>query len=180
METKSKIIADKEMFWGLMPLMSKFPTIHNKLSADFKLLVKITEEQINDTEKFQTLCRACLRNLFSVIEADIFYFNLFDSYENYDDRHPFIDRFKKTFKQICKTWDNKDLQQEYFSSKLENLAQLKALRDQLTHPKEKGDIIEPSSDDFKKIKNAFEDYENFILAIMSNFFFTLEPSTEKI
>src|SRR6266478_3722233 len=112
METRSKIFTDEKQFWELMPFISKFPPIHNKLSADFKLLIQITEEQINDTAKFQTLCRACLRNLFSIIEADIFYFNLFDKYDNYDDKHHFTDKFKKTFKQICKTWNREDLQKE--------------------------------------------------------------------
>ena len=180
MEPKSKIITDKDQFLVLMPLMAKFPKIHNNLKSDFDLLIEITEQQKTDTSQFRTLCRACLSNLFSVIEADIFYFNLFDKYDEYYDKHHFLDKFKNTYKQICKTWDREDLQKEYFSSKLEDLKALKTLRDKLLHPKEIEDLIEPSFDDFEKIKHVFQDYEKFFLTIMSNFFFNIQIPFDEI
>lgn len=118
------------------------------------------------------LCRTCIRNLFSLIEADIYYYNLFDSYPDYDDKHKFFDRFKKTFKQICKTWNREKLQEEYFQSKLSDLKEVKDLRDKLTHPKEIDHIINPTEEVFNKVKTVFNDYDNFISTIMSNFFFS--------
>lgn len=172
MDTKDKFIPDQNQFWALLPLIRNFPRIHNKLKADFQNLMEVTENHKSDTPEFKTLCRACLKNLFSLIEADIFYYNLFDKYKEYDDRHNFLDRFKKTFKQICKTWDREDLQKEYFDSKLSILKELKTIRDRLTHPKEIEDIWEPNDQDFFKVKTAFKDYDNLISTIMSNFFFS--------
>ena len=172
METNDKFIADQNEFWKLFPLISKFPRLHNTIKDDFVLLLKLTEEFKADTEKFEMLCRTCIKNLFSLIEADIYYYNLFDSYENYNDRDKFFDKFKKTFKQICKTWNRQELQQIHFTSKLADLKELKGLRDKLTHPKEIEHIVKPTVDTFNKVTKVFNDYDIFVLTIMSNFFFS--------
>ena len=172
METNDKFIPDQNEFWAMLPIVSKFPRIHNKIKSDFKILLEITELHKDDTEKFQTLCRACIKSLFSLIEADIYYYNLFDCYKDYDDRDRFFVRFKKTFKQICKTWNKEALQNEYFQTKLEDLKELKGIRDSLTHPKEIEHIIEPTDEILNKVKNVFADYDIFISTIMSNFFFS--------
>lgn len=170
--TNDKFIPDENDFWKLMPIISKFPRLHNKIKADFVLLLELTEQSKNDTAKFEMLCRTSIKNLFSLIEADIYYYNLFDSYQDYDDRDKFFDKFKKTFKQICKTWNRQELQQEYFAAKLGDLKELKELRDKLTHPKEVEDIIQASDNTFNKVTKVFTDYDTFFSAIMSNFFFS--------
>jgi hypothetical protein len=170
MDTHDKYIPDQKDFWSLVPLIVTFPKVHNTIKADFKILLEITELSKDDTIKFQTLCRSCIKSLFSLIEADIYYYNLFDAYDGYNDKHGFFDRFKKTFKQICKTWNRHELQQEYFRTKLEDLKELKVIRDRLIHPKKFEDIVEPTPDLFEKVNVVFNDYDAFILEIMSNFF----------
>ncbi|WP_114789956.1 hypothetical protein U0035_11575 [Niabella yanshanensis] len=170
METNDKFIPDEKEFWKLLPLLSKFPRLHNTIKKDFELLLKLTEESECNPENFAMLCRTSIRNLFSLIEADLYYYNLFDSYEGYDDGHKFFDKFKKTFKQICKTWNRQELQEKYFSSKLAELKELKYLRDKLTHPKEIEHIIAPTKDTFIKVKKVYNDYDVFISTIMGNFF----------
>jgi hypothetical protein len=180
MDTKSKFISDEKEFFALIPIVKTFPLIHNKLKADFLSLLELTEIHRSETKYFQTLCRACIKNLFSVIGADIFYYNLFDKYEGYDDQHRFIDKFKMTFKQICKTWDREELQKEYFSTKLQSLKELRVLRNNLAHPKELKDVIDPTKEELAKIKKAFQEYDNFITTLMSNFFIETNLPYEKI
>lgn len=168
---KSKKVENMKQLEKLYPILYRFPTIHNNLTNDFDKLIDTTEKNV-DNENYSTLIRACLLYLFSVIEADIYYFNLLDKYDKYDDRHKFINKFKKTFKQVCKTWGWEELQQEYYDTKIEALSQIRTLRDKLTHPKEIEDFIEPSKDDFEKIKSVYLDYNNFLLTLMSDFTFS--------
>ena len=172
--THDKFISDSNEFWKLFSIIQKFPPLHNTIKADFKTLLDLTEFHKNDEAKFKMLCRTCIRNLFSLIEADIYYYNLFDSYQDYADRHKFFDKFKKTFKQICKTWNKEKLQEEYFQTKLNDLKEIKDFRDKLTHPKEIKHIIVPTEDIFNKVKKVFNDYDTFISTIMSNFFFSTQ------
>ncbi len=172
MDTNDKFIPDQNEFWALMPIIRKFPRLHNTIKGDFVLLLELTEQNINDEAKFDMLCRTCIKNLFSLIEADIYYYNLFDSYQDYDDRDRFFDKFKKTFKQICKTWKREKLQEEYFQAKLADLKEIKDLRDKLTHPKEIEHIIKPTEETLNKVKKVYSDYDTFITTIMSNFFFS--------
>jgi hypothetical protein len=180
METNDKFISDENEFLALLPLVSKFPRIHNAIKSDFKVLLEITESHKNDPNKYSALGRVCIRNLFSLIEADIYYYNLFDSYPGYEDRHGFFVRFKKTFKQICKTWNREVLQQEYFQTKLSELKELKEIRDKLTHPKQPEDIIQITEPLFIKVKRVFSDYDSFITTIMSNFFISTTIPIERI
>jgi hypothetical protein len=172
MDTDGKFIEDPNELLALLPLVSKFPRLHNAIKADFKLLLEITEQSKIDPPKFEMLCRTCIKNFFALIEADIHYYNLFDKYPDYNDSHRFIDKFKNTFKQICKTWNREELQQKYFQTKLADLIQLKDLRDKLTHPKEIDHIIKPTEETFLKLKKAFNDYDTFFSTLMSNFFFS--------
>ncbi len=171
METNDKFISDPNEFRKLLQLIQKFPRLHNTIRDDFLLLLKMTEELKADTEKFETLCRTCIKSLFSLIEADIYYYNLFDAYVGYSDKENFFDKFKKTFKQICTTWNRQELQQNYFTTKLADLKELRSLRDKLIHPKAIEHIIKPTPDTFHKVTKVFNDYDTFISTIMSNFFF---------
>jgi len=65
--------------------MGNFQTIHNVIRPDFKLLLRITEEQKSNEENFDALYRACLTRLFTLIEAEIFDLNQLDMYADYDE-----------------------------------------------------------------------------------------------
>lgn len=152
-------------------IMGKFQTIHNIIRPDFLVLLSITEEQKSDEKEFDALYRACLTRIFTLIEADIYGLNQLDMYESYDDKKDrFIEKFKETYKQICKTWNKVELQKKYFDSKLQGLIELKKKRDDLVHPKELEHIHKASDKDFQILKTVFEDYDKFINDLMNGFF----------
>jgi hypothetical protein len=92
-------------------------------------------------------------------------------YDGYDDKKDrLIEKFKETFKQICKTWNKEDLQKKYFDTNLQGLIDLKKKRDDLVHPNKIADIHKASENDFETLKKAFEDYDKFINDLMNNFF----------
>jgi hypothetical protein len=152
-------------------VMVKFQRIHNIIRPDFLALIKLTEEQRSDEKNFDALYRACLTRFFTLIEADIYGLNQLDMYEGYDDKKDrFMEKFKETYKQICKTWNKEELQKKYFDTKLERLKELKRKRDDLVHPKEIEHIHKASETDFQVLKTTFDDYDNFINDLMNDFF----------
>jgi hypothetical protein len=169
METKSKRVS-LEDFIPKVRQMTTFQKMHNTLYKDYATLLEITDSLKADQEKYATLGRTCIRNILSLMESDIFYFNLVDPYKNYEDRHAFVSKFKSTFKQICTTWQWTDVRKEYNDTKLKTLLEVKELRDRLVHPKQPTDIVEIDEAVMKKVREAFEDYETFIRKLMSNFF----------
>jgi len=152
-------------------VMGKFQEIHNIIRPDFLVLLNITEEQKSNEEKFDAMYRACLTRFFTLIEADIYGLNQLDMYDGYDDKKDrFIEKFKETFKQICKTWNKDEIRKKYFDSKLQGLIELKEKRDNLVHPKEVEHIHKSSDTDFQTLKNVFEDYDRFVNDLMTDFF----------
>ena len=152
-------------------IMGKFQKIHNIIRLDFLVLLKITEEQKSNETDFDALYRACLTRLFTLIEADIYGLNQLDMYDGYDDKKDrFIEKFKESYKRICKTWNKEELQKIYFDSKLQGLIELKKKRDDLVHPKEVEHIHKASDKDFQTLKAAFDNYDKFINDLMNDFF----------
>lgn len=162
-----------EMFRAVKE-MGKFQKIHNVIRDDYKNLLDITEKNIDSITYFDALYRASLRSLFSLIEADIHSLNQLEEYENYDDKDSFIDRFKRTFKQVAKTWNKEDIQIQYFDSKFKELKKLKTMRDQLIHPKELDHIHSASNQKFTQLLQVFNDYDKFTQDLMNNFFVSTE------
>jgi hypothetical protein len=171
-------MSDHKKEYGNLPemlkavqIMDKFQDIHNIIRPDFLVLLRITEEQKSNQEYFDALYRACLTRFFTLIEADIYGLNQLDMYDGYDDKKDrFIEKFKETFKQICKTWNKDEHRKTYFDSKLQGLIELKVKRDNLVHPKEVEHIHKSSDRDFQTLKKVFEDYDKFINDLMNDFF----------
>ena len=151
-------------------VMRKFQTIHNVIRKDYKELLRITEAYQADQVAFDALYRASLRSLFSLIEADIAGLNALDQYPDYDDRDSLIPKLKKTYKQIAKTWQKEPIQKKYFDTKLNALLTLKTKRDELVHPKEHVHIHVASAGAFMELKQVFNDYDSFVIELMTNFF----------
>ena len=136
---------------------------------------EITELHKKDQEKLMTLFRASLKGFFSLIESDIYGLNKLDAYEGYDDHiGSFEFKFKKTFKQVCKTWNKKEIIQLYLDSKYGKLKSLKQKRNNLVHPKEVPDILIASEEGLNDIKECFNDYTKMLHSIMNNFFISIE------
>jgi hypothetical protein len=167
----SKEYKDFESMLLATQAMAKFQSIHNIIRKDYLELLRITaDHQANEIE-FDALYRASLTRLFSLIEADIYGLNLLDPFEGYNDKKIiFIERFKATYKQICKTWKKENLQKVYFDTKLQALKDLKKKRDELIHPKEMEHIHKGTTKDFQALQGVFNDYDKFINDLMNDFF----------
>ena len=172
-ENHEKIYEDKDAFLKAGVTMQKYQKIHNIIRKDYMVLLKVTEGHKSETTEFDSLYRACLKSLFSIIEADIYGLNNLDEYENYSDRDSLETKFKKTFKQVCRTWKKTELQKKYFDEKYGGLRELKKKRDELIHPKKIEHLHGASNVEFEKLRTVFNDYDLFINSLMDNFFITV-------
>ena len=169
-EYPTKYYDNLKEFQKAQQIFFNYQKTHNIIRNDYVNLIELTSDSQNDQKKFNSLYRACLRELFSLIESDLYNLNRLDYYKGYNDKDKFIIKFKKTFKQICKTWGKTDIQKTYFDKKLENLKKIKRERDRITHPKRPKDFKITTFEDFNNFKRAFNDYDDFINVIMDGFF----------
>lgn len=170
MSEHKKEYKDLTDMFEAVQVMTIFQRVHNIIRPDFLELLRLTGELKGDEKSFNALYRACLTRFFTLIEADIYGFNKLDMYDGYDDKNDrFIEKFKETFKQICKTWNKEELRKKYFDSKIRGLIDLKTKRDDLVHPKKIEDIHKASDEDFQELKSVFEGYDKFINDLMNNF-----------
>ena len=176
MSEHSKSFKDKEEFRKANFALTEFQRRHNIIRKDYELLLEITDSYQDENKKFDALYRASLKGFLSLIESDIFGLNHIDTYEGYSDRQSFEDKFKKTFKRVCQTWNKNEIIQQYLDSKYGLLKSIKSKRDKLIHPKTTEDIVIASSKDFLELKTAFEDYTKLLHSIMDNFFISIEIS----
>ena len=174
MSEHSKTYTDKAEYRNAFHSFTDYQKRHNIIRKDFELLLDITEKNRKDSEKFNTLYRACLKGILSLIESDIFGLNQLDKYDGYNDNHCFDDKFKKTFKQICKTWDKKEIIQLYLDTKYGELKKIKTKRDKLIHPKTTMDIPSASDSEFMEMKNNFYAYTKMLHSLMNDFFIGIQ------
>lgn len=173
MSEHSKKYTNKEEFRKANFALIKYQKRHNIIRKDFELLLKITIENQEKPERFNTLYRACIKGILSLIESDIFGLNEVDIYEGYDDKHCFEDKFKRTFKQVCKTWNKSEIIQKYLDEKYGALKKVKSKRDKLIHPKNTEDIAIASISGYNELKDVFFDYTKMLHAIMDDFYINI-------
>lgn len=170
MSRHTKTYLTMEEMLNASKAMTSFQVIHNSIRLDYSELLRITETFIADQVSFDSLYRASLRSLLSIIEADIHGLNQLDQYEGYDDlKQSFIDKFKFTYKQIATTWNKIEVYNRYADSKITALKILKKKRDELVHPKETEHLHSASVKDFNDLKDGFESYNSFVNELMTDF-----------
>ncbi len=174
MGNQKKKHTDNSEFLKTRIAMSEFQKIHNIIRKDYIELINVTEKHKSIKKEFDSLYRACLKGLFSIIEADIFGLNNLDKYEGYSDKHSFEEKFKKTFKQVCKTWNKAELQKKYFDGKYRKMKELKQKRDELIHPKKIEHLHEANESEFEILKDVFNDYNLFINSLMDDFYISMD------
>ena len=170
----TKQYSDFSEFFKANIAMRKYQKIHNIIRKDYIELLTLTEKHKEVKVEFDALYRACLKSLFSIIEADIYGLNNLEKYEKYSDKDSFEVKFKKTFIKICETWNKPEIRKKYFDTKYVELKKLRRKRDELIHPKESEHIHAANESDFNTLKIVFNDYDNFINDLMNNFFIGVE------
>jgi hypothetical protein len=174
MSEYSKEFVDKERFQKALQSSIDYQKRHNIIREDYKQLLEITEGFRNNEKMFNSTYRAALKGFLSLIESDIYGLNQLDPYKGYNDRHSFEDKFKKTFKKFFIEAGKEDNLKEFLDSKYEDLKRIKLKRDKLIHPKSVEDIVVASTDEFFILKNAFNDYTDFLHFLMTDFFITIK------
>ncbi len=170
MEHPTKYYEDFEEFKKAQMILKNYQKTHNIIRKDYLNLLEITIESEDNQRSFNTLYRACLRELFSLIESDLYNLNGLDKYDGYSDYDTFMFKFKKTLKQVCSTWQKEEVQRDYFSKNLEKLRNIKKLRDKITHPKDSENFKDATIEDVKLIKEVFSNYSLLIQKLMDGFF----------
>ena len=74
MESKhsTKYYDNLDEFRQAQQVLYNYQKTHNIIRNDYLNLIELTLESQNDQKAFNTLYRACLRELFSLIESDLF------------------------------------------------------------------------------------------------------------
>lgn len=170
MERATKFYDTKEEFDKAQIILHNYQTTHNIIRNDYLELLKLTDSLTENQNQFNALYRACLRELFSLIESDLFGLNQLDKYNGYRDQDKFIQKFRKTFEQISRTWQKDDLRHAYFVAKFDNLLSIKKERDSTTHPKKPQDFKQVTKVDLEKLTEVFKNYDDFINSLMNGFF----------
>lgn len=89
MSNHKKIFNNYSDFHYAVGAMKEFQKIHNIIRKDYIELLNLTEKYILEQKIFNSLYRASLKSLFSLIEADIFGLNNIDKYDDYSDKDHF-------------------------------------------------------------------------------------------
>lgn len=144
----------------------EFQALHYELRKDFGELYKITAISINNGNDCPELIRACLREFFSLIEADVFFLNYIDSYDEYDDHDSFVKKFKKTYTYHCKKHDRYHLYKDLVEKHFGTFKDLKRKRDLITHPKSAEDL-KVDNELFVKTYTMFKTYVDFVANLMN-------------
>src|SRR5690349_16834024 len=85
--------------------MRIFQLVHNELRKDFEAIYELAKNKIDDIEVAKPLIRGCIKELFSLIEADIYLLNQFNPYLGYNEKDSFTKKFKKTYKHHGRTFN---------------------------------------------------------------------------
>jgi len=78
-EHPTKYYDNLNKFQEANQILNNYQKTHNIIRNDYINLIELTFESHNDQKVFNTLYRACLRELFSLIESDLFNLNRRDS-----------------------------------------------------------------------------------------------------
>jgi len=160
---------DPKDFESTFNNMRTFQLVHNELKKDFELICELAKNKIEDIEIAKPLIRGCIKELFSLIEADIYLLNQFNPYLGYNDRDDFTKKFKKTFKHHAITFKKQGKNLKFNSSHFKLLLIQKNKRDQVTHPKGR-DSIRVQKADLENIYDLFTKYNSFVSESMTNIF----------
>jgi len=156
--------------WTVLGKMMEMQRVHNTLAKDFEDLTKIAKENTN-SERIKPLIRACIKELFSLVEGDLYLINKFLPYQGYDDKHDLERKFKSSYRHHAGTFDKAKINIGYQSKSYGRLYKMKIKRDSIVHPKsEQG--IDVSLKDLEEVIIVYREYQNYIEHLMTNIGFS--------
>lgn len=158
---------------NIMQKMSEMQRTHNTLAKDIEVLTEIAKENTINTERIKPLIRACIKELFSLVEGDLYLINQFLPYEGYDDKDNLNRKFKKTYRHHAKTFKKEKIKQDYQSKSYGRLYRLKLKRDDIVHPKGR-EGIDVTLADLDEVIAVYQDYRNYIIQLMTNIGFSIQ------
>ncbi len=139
----------------------RFQLLHNEIRKDFIELHNATVASLEKKDNCPELIRSCIREFFSLVEADIYMLNYIDPYPDYNDNDSFIKKFKKTYKYHCQNHNRPELFRELTDKHFQDFKKLKRKRDSITHPKNSEDItVDKVSLDL--VSSMFNIYTEFV------------------
>ncbi len=156
----------------------EFSPIHNVYREDVEILVQLMDENQHPKGK-KSIYRGIIHSFFSLVEADLYYYNQLHAYNGYKDQQGFTKKFKKTFEHICDAVGKEPLQNQYFVESLDDLLKLREIRNRLFHPKKPADVHQASMADIALLKNIVDRYNQFIRKLMDGFMFQFYVSSQE-
>lgn len=168
METDLKVESLKELHVKALK-MREFQLVHNELRKDFLHIYNSAKQNNENSDSFKPMIRACIKELFMLVESDLFLINQWNPYVNFNEYDRFHYKFKATFKQHAAIFSKENLRVEFNSKNLRQFNELKQLRDSITHPKGRSSI-QVTSSDLVRCFQFYELYTRFIQALMTNVF----------
>ena len=120
--------------------MTEFQHTHNELRKDFLTIYELVANLEESHPSYKPLVRACIKELFSLIEGDIYLYNQYNKYSDYNDKHGLTNKFKRTFKQHGRVFNRTTDVLTFNSLNFSTFKKLKDKRDDITHPKSLGSL----------------------------------------
>lgn len=152
----------------MMGKLTEFQLIHNELRKDFLSIYKIALENKEESNT-GPLGRACIKELFALIEADIYLINQFNPYTGYKDFERFNKKLKNTYSHHATTFGKEDICKNFINNDLNIIEELKLVRDNTTHPKERK-LIYVNLETLNRAYEFYEIYTKFVSDMMTNVF----------
>lgn len=158
---------------NIMQKMSEMQRTHNTLAKDIEVLTEIAKENTDNADRIQPLIRACIKELFSLVEGDLYLINQFLPYDGYDDKDHLNQKFKSTYRHHAKSFKKEKIKQEYQSKSYGRLYRLKLKRDDIVHPKSRQGI-NVTLRDLDEVIVVYNEYRNYIIQLMANIGFSTQ------
>lgn len=147
--------------------MQEMQRTHNQLIQDFKTLYEITQENLENPKQVKPVIRSCIKELFSMIEADLYLINQHNPYDGYDDFEYFNEKFKRTYRHHAECFKKEEKRLAYQSRSYKRMLRMVAKRNEVTHPKSRHSIA-VTLEDLKEVQIVFTEYETYINQLMTD------------
>jgi hypothetical protein len=166
-------VGSLEEQFAIMQKMSIMQRTHNALAQDFGTLAEFAKENVNNPGRIEPLIRACIKELFSLVEADLYLINQYLPYEGYNEMDSLSKKFKKTYRHHSRSFKKEQIKQQYQSKSYGRLYRLKQKRDEIVHPKGLHSIAVTLSN-LDEVIVVYQEYRNYIIQLMTNIGFSVQ------